>query len=236
MSRPIFPKIGAAGGCVFGNVIAAVGIASLILIATIPEPQTASYAGFVAFLYIIMPFTVVSQFGTGPMLDVLAPTNRKGFVQGLNATTTVLSQGVIPFLSGVFADRVGTEVCMWTYAGISQLAALVNTPLLFSALLMPKPVKDFLTKHARKDFKDEEVIETILKGDWVPAKVLMEINTERYSKGIPFLVPRVCPYQDDKFRLKTLTVNAHDDLEYDKLLQYHYLSLQSESVESKMTL
>mmetsp|Transcript_17786 Transcript_17786/g.36577 ORF Transcript_17786/g.36577 Transcript_17786/m.36577 type:complete len:282 (+) Transcript_17786:113-958(+) len=233
MSHPIFQNIGAAGGCVFGNIIAAIGIASCILIATIPEPQTASYAGYIAFLYLIMPSTVVSQLSTGPMLDMLAPINRKGFVQGLNATTMNLSRAVTLFLLGTFADRVGTEECMWTCVAISLLAALVNTPLLFSPLFKPKPTKNFLTKHARKDFKDKEVIGKILNGDWIPAKVLMEINAGRYEKGIPFLVPRVRSYKDDKSSMKMLKENAHDNFEYHKQVQLYHLSLQSESAEAR---
>lgn len=114
MSQPVFHRIGAAGGCVVGNLITAVGITFCILIATIPDPTEGGFAGFATFLYLIFQSTVLSQLSTGPMLDMLSPEDRRGFVEGLNVTAMNFARAVAPFLLGTFADEVSTEACMWT--------------------------------------------------------------------------------------------------------------------------
>lgn len=230
MSIPIFQRFSAAGGCIFGNVVTAIGISSCILIATVPETTEATFGGYVAFLYLIMPFTVISQLSTGPMLDMLAPVNRRGFVQGLNTAVMNGAQAVTPFLLGTLADQVGTEACMWTCVGISVLAALVNAPLLFSPLLKPRKTREYLSTHP-KDWEQTMCVDKLLTGEWVPAQVLTEINEERFGKGIPFLVPKVRPYSEDKPDLKTLKQHSREDFEYLKIRQYYYLSVQSESPE-----
>lgn len=48
--------------------------------------------------------------------------------------------------------------------GISVFASLVNAPLMFS------PARDYVSHHASKQFEDAEVIEKVLKGEWVPGK------------------------------------------------------------------
>jgi len=69
LSEPIFKLIGPAGGCVMGNIITALGTAACILIAGIKPPTKGSFGGFIAFLYVTFPLTVISQLSTGPMLD-----------------------------------------------------------------------------------------------------------------------------------------------------------------------
>lgn len=86
LSQPIYARIGAAGGCVVGNAITAVGIVGCLYITEIDPPTTATLAGFIVMLYGIFPWTVLSQLSTGPMLDMLAPVDKRGFAQGINMT------------------------------------------------------------------------------------------------------------------------------------------------------
>jgi len=43
-----------------------------------------AFAAFVFVMYGGFPFTVFSQMTTGPMLDIIAPEDKLGYVQGLN--------------------------------------------------------------------------------------------------------------------------------------------------------
>ena len=225
MTGPVFARVGAAGGCVFGNVVTAVGISACILIATQIDPPTqSSYIGYVVFLYLINPFTVLSNLSTGPMLDMLAPKSQRGFVQGLNVTIMNLARAGSPFVLGIYADEVGTEACMWTCVGVSILAAVVNLPLTFSPALKVHPPPDYA--HTALDFEDTELVEKIMKGDWVPLKVLTELNTRRYRDGLPFLTPPVRSYEDDKDRLNEMRKNAREDFAYQHFQHYFYLRFQ----------
>ena len=168
-SGPLFSRFGAAACCVFGNIITAVGITGVLLIALIDPPTSASFGGFLAVLYLIMPFTVLSNFSTGPMLDMIAPVNKKGFVQGINTTTMNLARSASPFVLGAYADAVGIEICMWTCVGISLLAAVANTPLIFAKELKPRKKRQF-TKPI--DCEHEELADRIRQGQWIPPKQL----------------------------------------------------------------
>lgn len=237
MSSPVFARIGPAGGCVFGNLVTGAGIAGCILIARVPEPTTASFVGYVVFLYAINPFTVLSNLSTGPMLDRLAPHNRRGFVQGLNVTVMNLARSISPFALGSYADAVGTTWCMWTTVLVSVVAALVNLPLMWTPILKvhshrdQQPMTEKSPDQIGGDYKlldtqDTDQVDQVMKGDWVPAKLLAELNADRYNAGLPFLLPPVRSYQDDKDKLCNLYRHAREDFEYQHFRQYYYLSLQ----------
>ena len=81
LTEPVFSRIGAAGGCVVGNAITAVGILACTLLAEIEPRTSGSFAGFIVFLYCVFPLTVISQLSTGPMLDMISPPDRRGFAQ-----------------------------------------------------------------------------------------------------------------------------------------------------------
>ena len=112
MTQPVFSMIGPAAGCVFGNLVTALGISCCILIANQVEASQASYIGYVVFLYAINPFTVLSNLSTGPMLDRLSPHDKRGLIQGVNVTVMNIARSVSPFLLGTYADAVGTIWCM----------------------------------------------------------------------------------------------------------------------------
>lgn len=81
MTPKIFRMIGVAGACVFGNLATAIVTGLLLMIGNLPATQLA-FAFFVIVMYGGFPFTVFSQLTTGPMLDVIAPEDKIGFVQG----------------------------------------------------------------------------------------------------------------------------------------------------------
>ena len=229
MTQPVFAAIGPAAACVFGNLVTAAGISGCILIAKQAEASRASYIGYVIFLYAINPFTVLSNLSTGPMLDRLSPHDKRGFIQGLNVTVMNIARSVSPFVLGSYADAVGTVWCMWTCVFISIFAALVNVPLMFAPALSKPKHRD--STDGGGDYKalgteDSEKIKQVMKGEWVPSKVLTEINMHRYNSGLPFLLPPVHSYDEDKYRLCTLYKHAKEDFEYQHMQQYYYLSLQ----------
>lgn len=71
-----FRKLGTAGGCILGNIITGITTIMLLYIGLAP-PTEASFGIFVALLYLCFPFTVISQLSTGPMLDFIAPVNKR---------------------------------------------------------------------------------------------------------------------------------------------------------------
>lgn len=121
----VFKKIGVAGTCVFGNLCTAVVTGLLLMIGNLPASNLA-FGWFVAVMYgeyittfsfnftqrhfsmwLIhnislrypggFPFTVLSQLTTGPMLDVIAPKDKIGYVQGLNNSSMNFGSKFIMF-------------------------------------------------------------------------------------------------------------------------------------------
>ena len=64
----------------FGNLCTAVVTGLLLMIANLPATDL-SFGFFVFVMYAGFPFTVLSQLTTGPMLDVIAPEDKIGYVQ-----------------------------------------------------------------------------------------------------------------------------------------------------------
>ena len=83
-----FSKVGVAGTCVIGNLCTAVVTGLLLMIANFPATSL-TFGFFVFVMYAGFPFTVLSQLTTGPMLDVIAPEDKIGYVQGLNNSSMV---------------------------------------------------------------------------------------------------------------------------------------------------
>ncbi|CAB9505238.1 tetracycline resistance protein [Seminavis robusta] len=229
MSTPVFQWVGPAVACVAANLVTAAGISSCILIAQQIAATRGSFIGYVLFLYAINPFTVLSNLSTGPMLDRLSPHDRRGFVQGINVTVMNLARSVSPFALGAYADAVGTTWCMWTCVFISVLAAVVNAPLMFSpALAVHKAASEEHVggEYTALDTEDTDQVHQVMQGDWVPTKLLSELNEHRFSAGLPFLLPPIRSYQEDKPNLCTLYKHSREDFEFQHFRQYYYLSLQ----------
>jgi hypothetical protein len=73
------------------------------------------YAGF--------PFTVFSQLTMGLMLDVIAPTYKIGYIQGLNNSSMNLGMAISPWVFWLLADAIGTNVAITIGIGFSILAS-----------------------------------------------------------------------------------------------------------------
>ena len=211
LTDPIFAKIGPAGGCVFGNLITAVGIVACFLICEIDPPTTGTLAGYVTFMYLIFPLTVVSQLSTGPMLDRLAPVNRRGLIQGINITVMNVSNAVAPWALGTMADSAGIIPTLWLAVGISVAAAAVNLPLCFTKELR---VKKKVNYQKALELEDHELVERALRGEYVPAQFLFDLNEARMNKGEGFLVSPCSEYKEDKDRLDELKENAVADFAF----------------------
>ena len=180
MSDPIYKTFGHAGGCVFGNFMTAVHGVCLLTVGNMAPTRT-NFLLFVAVLYGGFPFTVISQLSTGPMLDAIAPVEKRGFVQGINNFAMNLASAISPWLLGMYADKTSNNSAIWTCAVVSLVACAVNAPLLMYKQFMPKPVK-------HKDMmalpgEEKDLIERALRGEWIPAEQLDIINTQRMNNG-----------------------------------------------------
>lgn len=136
----LFEKIGAAASCVFGNVMTGIITVMLLYIGS-GAPTDAMFGLFVAVLYLGFPFTIISQLTTSPMLDVISPPEKRGYVQGVNSTVMNATIAVAPWLLGMLADAAGTFAAIWTGIAISFLAGAVNAPLIFRKGFGPTPKK-----------------------------------------------------------------------------------------------
>jgi len=83
-SPMIFKKIGIALSCVVANVMTSVIIISLIYVSEIAATK-GSFALYVIILYVGFPMTIISNLTTGPMLDRVAPYEKKAIILGINA-------------------------------------------------------------------------------------------------------------------------------------------------------
>lgn len=211
-SQWVYAKIGAAGGCVLGNVITAIVTIIVLQIVLINPASNGTYGGFIAVFYTGFPFTVISQLSTGPMLDMIAPLDKKGFAQGANTTVMDFSNAVSPWLLGLCADNLGTEETIWICVGISFVAATVNTPLLFAKALKREPPKGPEYSRAMPG-EDEELIEKALRGEWVPREFLDDLFEARLESGKKFLVIPYNTYEQDKPMLSEFRKRARHDFE-----------------------
>lgn len=218
----VFQRIGPACGCVSANVATALIIAALLGIAEGLAPSSATFAIFVTVLYAGFPFAVISQLSTGPMLDAIAPADKRGYVQGLNMMSLNAASALSPYLLGELAGKAGTAACMWTTVGLSLLAAAVNLPLLFVKRLQ-QPPKAVPPYWKTMDWEDEEAIQKALKGEWIPASALNKMDEDRIRKGLPMIRIPYGTYEADKPRIGQFQLQAKDDFEHHQRQLYSTL-------------
>lgn len=202
----IFARIGIAATCVFGNVFTAVVTVLLLMIANGPATE-GFFIAFVCVMYAGFPFTVFSQLTTGPMLDVLAPEDKVGYVQGLNNMAMNFGMAFAPWLLGLLADATTTNTAIWTGVGVSLAAALCNFPLTFRKE-MGKPIEKPPTYKRVLPGEDEALVQKILDGELVAPEEMFEINRQRIYAKKPALIPKVKPYSDEKDALHEIARNA----------------------------
>jgi hypothetical protein len=158
---------------------------------------TAMFGIFVFVMYAGFPFTVFSQLTTGPMLDVIAPIDKIGYVQGLNNAAMNFGMALAPWLFGLLADGTSTTLAISIAIGISCLAAAINAPLTCDSRFgrskeLPPQAKRALSG------EDEDFVEKALDGSMVDQETLMKLNLERIKNGKNVIVPRVRPYAEEK--------------------------------------
>lgn len=216
MTPKVFDKIGLAGGCVAGNFFTGVLTIILLVMGSIEPPTKALFGGFVACMYLGYPFTVMSQLSTSPMLDLIAPVDQRGNVQGTYTTFLNIGNATAPWLLGLLADGAGTSTAIWTGIGISFLAALINLPLIrkkrFRASAKKKVDDDDDATLASID--EEEVVAKLLQGEFVPAKVRDYINRKRMERSEAFLIPHAGTFAQDEANLGLLKTEAKEDMTF----------------------
>lgn len=212
MTPQLFKRIGAAGTCVFGNVFTACITVALLAIGNGPATQ-GYYIAFVAVLYGGFPFTVFSQLTTGPMLDVLAPQDKIGCVQGLNNMAMNFGMAFAPWLLGLLADATTTNTAIWTGVGISFGAAMVNRPLTCHEKMKKQEPKIPGYRRILKG-EDKDIVNLALTGENVDRKRLFEINRKRMVGKKALLIPKVKPYAEDKESFKKLAKHAGDNIRF----------------------
>jgi len=234
-SPKVFAKFGVAMTCVIGNTCTAVVTIALLLICTTLAPTRFSMAIFIIVLYLGFPTTIFSQLTTGPMLDLIAPKDQIGFVQGINNTTMNFGMAVAPWFFGLIADWLSVPITMWLCIGISLFAALVNVPLTFFRPFRPsKPVTPI--SKSLLPGEDKDVVDKALNGDFVDQEKLHMVNIKRGEEGKPFIIPKIKSYEDDKEFLTLLSNQARQNFEYRvKMLDGVLAAIGSESEEKNET-
>lgn len=231
MSPRVFQRIGLASGCVVGNILTGLLTMALLLVANVKPATNLTFWFFAVLLYVGFPFTVLSQLSTSPMLDRLAPPNQRGFVQGIYTTFYNLAGAISPWLLGLLADGTSTNIMIWVGVGISFVAALVNFPLVFQEKFGPPkkkevPMINLFDESGMTEADEASWEEKMNEGEFIPAKVLNEINYKRIQQQKPLLIPPVGTYEEDKDRLAEIRKQAKDE--------FTYLSHRSHVLLSKM--
>lgn len=131
-SSGLFAKFGPALCCVVANLFTGPTIIVLMIIAFLQPVTGGTLGAFVTVLYVCFPLSFISQLSIGPMLDRIAPSHKRGYVQGLNLAVADSIGAIAPFLYGLLADNTGLATAAWTGFGVCILAAIVNTPLIFN--------------------------------------------------------------------------------------------------------
>lgn len=221
MTPYVFSKIGVAGACVLGNILTGFVTMGLLFIGN-GVANEAHFIGFVVVMYGGFPFTVFSQLTTGPMLDVLAPQDKIGYVQGLNNAAMNFGMALAPWLLGLLADYAGTNAAIWTGIGFSFAAALANYPLTWrpemGRSIPPLPIQRKVLKG-----EEEEWVRKALRGEYIPPDVYYQLNIHRALKKQPFLIPLVKLYEEDKAELKALADHSRETMEFKIQLIDHLL-------------
>jgi hypothetical protein len=190
----------------------------LLQIALITPATNSTYGGFVTLLYAGFPFTVLSQLSTGPMLDMIAPADKRGLLQGLNQTVMNVGYAIFPWVFGILADEIGTATTLYITVGVSLSAALINVPLLFEKALKRKkavPSDSHLNRRLSRR-EDKDIVVRALAGEWVPAKLLRAINIRRVNDGDQFLAIPNRTFEEDEPMLHDIKKNAQEDYAFYK--------------------
>lgn len=157
------------------------------------------------------------------MLDVIAPDDKIGYVQGLNNAAMNFGMALAPWAFGVLADGAGTNTAIITGIAFSIGAALANSPLMLHPQMgKPKP-KPPLAKRALPG-EDDDLFQKIVDGEVVDPELVFEINHNRGMAGKPAIVPTVRPYEEEKDELYKLRAGAIDNFKFKMMVQDRVLA------------
>ena len=67
------------------------------------------------------------------------------------------------------------------------------------------PEKPYTEEKKPLKGEDKEMVEKALRGEWIPANVLEEIQEQRYRNKQPYLVIPVHSYEEERDELQELT-------------------------------
>jgi MFS family permease len=221
----VFRKIGLASTCVIGNVITGALTIVLLFIANVEPPTYSTFIGFVATMYVGYPFTVMSQLSTSPMLDRIAPLDKRGFVQGTYTTFLNMGNAIAPWMLGLLADATTVDITIWTGVAISFFAAIINSPLMLRKCFGPARPEGIFKEMTVSDEDEDMWEEKLANGEYIPADILSAINFKRIrEKKYSLLVPRVGRYEHDKSTLHLLRRQAKDDFTFLRNRSHNLLS------------
>ena len=114
---------------------------------------------------------------------------------------------------GVLADITSTNIAIGTAIGISVLAALANSPLMWHPQ-MGRPIPKPPLAQRNLPGEDDELFQKILDGDVVDPEMAWLINRDRGLHNKPAIVPRVKTYDEEKDHLSDIPKGAGDTYRY----------------------
>mmetsp|Transcript_788 Transcript_788/g.1243 ORF Transcript_788/g.1243 Transcript_788/m.1243 type:complete len:213 (-) Transcript_788:43-681(-) len=130
-----FAKFGLPLTCIGAMCFTGIVTFALLMIANINPPSAWTLAAFIITIYLSYPITVLSQLAASPMLDRIAPIDKRGYVQGVFSTNFNLTLAISPWLLGLLADYTSTKNMILFAVLINFVGALLYTPLIFHKYL-----------------------------------------------------------------------------------------------------
>ena len=172
-------------------------------------------ADFDTYLCSVMPVSLISSlccgiFTTGPLLDRLAPPDKKSFAQGFNSAIYDFTNGTAPIVLGWISDQYGSTIALWVCVGFSVLAVLAGLPMLFHPRLS-KPITE-KDDDETISIDEAEVQSRLENGDYVFIEDQYKVNRLRGDNGQPFLKAQVGKY--DHNRLAEFSQMSKKDLKF----------------------
>ena len=165
------------------------------------------------------------------MLDIIAPEDKLGFVQGLNNSAMNFGMALAPWLFGILADATTTNISIWTGIGVSFLAGAINAPLMWRPEMGPPP-KKVPSELRPLQGEDENMVDRALAGSYIEPGVLFAINRNRAKEGKHYIVPKVTSYEEEKDKLEQLLASARAHYQFKRDIQDRSLAELSDPESS----
>ena len=141
-----------------------------------------------------------------------------------------IAMALSPWVLGIVADNIGTPKTMWICVGFSLAASAINLPLTFAPELKRKEPVDY---QKAMGYEDQDLVDRAMRGEWVPAKFIDDLNYSRFQQGLPFLRPPLKSYEEEKRDFKLLKRHAKADFEYHRFVMHDILNDLADPEERK---